>query len=294
MAQAWGIQHATVTRATRDLQHNLGIVDQYKFGPKFTAGYNHAQQAEIRNYLAEQGYLNETSDGIRSITSLAVEWNMSRGTLAKVVQTAQAETDDFGEVGHYRTGSVPTSCLTDAQQSKVRAELEKRGLLNNETPEGVESLRSLIDNLETSYPRATALLDRLVKDGVIDEPAQYRFGSQFGIGLTAQQRAIVTKVMLEENAQIAPPPPEGVLSFKGLAEAMQVEYRGIRRAYNQLAEAGAVSADTYTFSRVQTVGLDKDAQRIVARELAERGAQQGVRTKAANFLQQLLAGQRPD
>lgn len=277
-----GISNRVIQKVVAMLQEEspevFGVTDIYKFGSRHVVGYNSTQQALIEARLNEEGYfVGPAPADYKSANALGEELGVDHNSVKRAVAQLQENNPEaLGTIGIYRFGPQRTEGYSPEQQTQIKKQLDELGFFHDPAPQEFASIHSFATKLEVVSGVVRHAVESLIAEDpeAFGEIKQYRGKTQVTGFLNPEQQALIV-ARLEKNGVLAPQPPEGFLTIKGLAKHLGFKSDvTMRKAITSLHEQeGSEFGDIkkYKFSRHAADGLAPHQQALIEKFLRENG-----------------------
>lgn len=224
-----------VTRkAIEELGDLLGDIATARFSNGIRAVYSPEQQALIKGWLNENGYLvPEAPEGYASIHKISEIFSVSDGTIDKAINELG---DELGNVVRARFGSNRTRVYSPEQQSMIREILEEKNIIGVPMPEEEYlTLTGLNGEFGVDQSTLAIIIARNVDE--IGKPTMVRAGVRTVSGYSPDQVKIITS-LLEQGGHLSALAPEGYLSKTRFAEGRGYSRHAVNKAVATMSDLG--------------------------------------------------------
>ncbi len=269
MAEKYGVDHATITKAIGDLDKALGDVESYRFFSQRARGFSPAQQEVILHHLQERGLISdEAPEGTLSFNRLKEHFGLGGDEILKKAVSFLQQSGQLGEVRSYRFGTrkKPAIGYTVEQQQIIHEYLLKNNLIQNEAPENYRNASEISQNLGVDANHVRIVISEL--GGSLGEVKSYKSNNRIVPHYDLAQQAAIEE-RLGTRGFIGTKPPEGYLPISAIANLAGVAQT---TAMNAAASLRGILGETkqYRFKTLFTVGYSPEQQQIILNYLQEK------------------------
>lgn len=274
MKHAFGVGQFAVERAVRKLQASgeLGDDTFYTFEKNHSfRGYSPQEQRVIYTWLVENGtFAGAAPDMFLSINGLGEFFNIAPQTVAKGT-AALRELGVIGQERKYKFGPYITAGYSPEEQNAIFDWLKNNHYLVPLPPEGQLSIGGFSRWLGVTEGSTRKAVSALQEAGELDELPYYRFSGNRSQSLSPWEQNIVRDKLIESGI-LAPPAPEGCLSFANFAAACKVSPDTLRTVLSALEETGGLGrVRYYKFGTRSAPGYTLEQQATVNAYMKEHG-----------------------
>lgn len=184
----WGVASKTFFDSVEAVMDRLGKIKTYQFGSNKSAGYDTRQQSIILQDLEAKGsILAKPPEGVRSLRTLALLWDVSYNTLRKAVD--QLTTDGTLEIKNYKYNGRQAPGFDEKQQETIQSYLREHPPLPM-APEDVSSEKAMTKEWKIDSLSLKRLISNLSNE--LGDVKPYIFGSSSeALGYEVWQKELI-------------------------------------------------------------------------------------------------------
>lgn len=196
IAEAYGVDRATVERAIKSLGDTLGAVAKYRFANNALVGYSPDQQQLIYEALEHSGALTPSApEDFFSVSGLAEKIGVSERLIIDAIEEVE---DSLGEIAIYKFGSKPGRAFSPDQQEAIYNYLKDQGKLIDKMPEGFLTREGLSKHLgvdSTTIPTAIKNIGE-----AFGQSSLYRTSRGNKVGYSPEQQAKIKEYIAAKKS----------------------------------------------------------------------------------------------
>lgn len=274
MRYKFGVTQDTVERAVRKLKatNEIGDDTYYLFERNQSfRGFSPEDQQVVYKWLAESGvYAEVAPETYVSSNAFGEFFNTNYQAIGKAV-SALREAGIIGEERTYKFGLRARIGFSPEEQNVVYDWLRDNNYLVPVAPEGQLSITGFGKWLGTTESSILKAVNTLQEAGALAELPQHRFYGNRSQSLSPWDQNIVRDKLISTGI-LAPPAPEGCLSFLKLASSCKVSPKTLRTVLDALEESGELKpAEYYKFGSRSAPGYTIEQRETVTAYMEQKG-----------------------
>ena len=267
LASDMGVSPELIKKLLKEYSEEIGPLEEYFHAQKVTISISPEQQQKLKDILESQkppeGYIN-----FADLTRL-----LGRDDTT-VIDAIEVLGDAFGEIHKYRFGFIANGFSPKQQQMLTRYFDNPNKYVNKfaeaqELPEGFKTIPEIARDLDVS---TNTIMRRFQDLGItLNDRKTYRIHNKMTAAYSAEEQVAVRELLDSRNV-LVPEAPAGYVSFKQLANELNISSRSV---WNAIQELGAYIGDVETYrvgslkKPAQTYSLEQQEQ--IKAKLDEKG-----------------------
>lgn len=264
IARALELSPVIIKRAIRELGDRVGETSHYKFGPRTAIGYLPEQKELIHRYLQENGYFDIPPEDYLNEYGVSQKFGINNHIIHRVVEVLG---DRMGEIRAFKSKSRATRYYSPEQQDLIWQQLKEDGLFAEDAPTGYLNIFEMA--------KAMGLGNTVVENAIVSVRSElgelqiYNFNGARVRGLSPAQQDVL-RHHFELKGFFAEKAPDGVVTFRKLADQNETTVNIVQRAVDNLAEELGEIRE-YRFRGVTLPGLNLEQQRQIIEFMDKNG-----------------------
>lgn len=191
MHKLWGVSHDTVLKVVESMTDQIGTVAMHRYKNARTQSYSPKQQALILAELTDRGVMTaDAPEGYLSMTGMSRLWGVDNHPIHRTILDIS---DQIGQVGVYRVSKILTYAYSPAQQALVKKELNARGLLADNAPEGYATISDIVEVCKIDHRLLRTIINNILGD--LGDVHVYKFNKRNVPGYSPEQQSLIIEAV---------------------------------------------------------------------------------------------------